>query len=127
MGRDVRHLNPVDIVIPLHSVVETMLPVHGHLRHPVLVPVQKSAITVHEFLHLRCGSIFNDCPEAVCHILCNRKFSCSGIGLGELDDVLHLGCPQKLMVDGDDVVLQVDVLDGESTEFGNSHSRVEKK
>ena len=30
------------------------------------------------------------------------------------------------MVDGDDVILQVNVLDGKSTEFGDSHSRVEK-
>lgn len=89
VGRDVRHLHSVDVVVPLHSVVETMLPVHSHLRHPVLVQIQKAAVTVHELLHLRCRSVLNDRPEAVCHIPCNRKFPCSGIGLGGLDDVLH--------------------------------------
>lgn len=89
MGRDVLHLHSADVVVPLHSVVETVLPVHGH-------------------------------------ILCDWEFPCSGVGLCGLDDILHLGCPQKLMVDGDDVVLQVNVLDGKSIKFRNLHSRMEQ-
>lgn len=27
MGRDVRHLNPVDVVVSLHSMIESVLPV----------------------------------------------------------------------------------------------------
>lgn len=44
MGWDVRHLNLVNFIVPLHRMVESMLPVHCHLRHTILIQVQESAV-----------------------------------------------------------------------------------
>ena len=46
MGRDVRHLHPVDIVVPLNHVVESVFPMHGHQRVAVLIHKKESAVPV---------------------------------------------------------------------------------
>lgn len=42
------------------------------------------------------------------------------------NDQPHVGCPLQLVVDIDDPVFQVNILEGQSAEFGNTHSRVEQ-
>ena len=46
MGRDVRHLHPVDIVVPLDHMVETVFPVHRHQRVAVLIHKKESAVSI---------------------------------------------------------------------------------
>ena len=46
MRRDVRHLHPVDIVVPLDHMVETVFPVHRHQRVAVLIHKKESAVSI---------------------------------------------------------------------------------
>lgn len=45
MMSDVRHLNPEDIVIPFHRMLETILPVHCFLRHTILISELKAKVS----------------------------------------------------------------------------------
>lgn len=53
MGRDVRHLHPVDVIVPLDHMVEAVFPMHRHFRVAVLVREKESGIAVHHPLALR--------------------------------------------------------------------------
>ena len=91
VGRDVGHLLPVDIVVPLYRMVEAVLPVHCYLRHSVLVEEQKSGVTADHLLYRRVFSVLNDSLKAVGYILGDGQFSRSGVRFGGLNDILHFG------------------------------------
>ena len=101
MGCDVRHLHPVDIIVPLDHVVETVFPMHGYFRVAILVCEQESRIAIHHPLAFRFFPVLNDCPEALCHILRHGQFPCSGIRFGRFNDQSHVGSPLQLVVDID--------------------------
>ncbi|MBP5169356.1 MAG: hypothetical protein ILP14_09180 [Oscillospiraceae bacterium] len=45
MGRDIRHLLPENLVVPVHHVIEPVFPMHGHQRHPVIIQEKESTVT----------------------------------------------------------------------------------
>lgn len=61
MRCNVWHLHPVDIIVSAYHVVESVLPVHCHKWHSIIIVKQKSTISIYSFLHFRCISILNDC------------------------------------------------------------------
>ena len=99
MRRDIWQLHPVDVIVSADHMIETMLPVHCHKWHSIIIVKQESTISIYGFLHFRCISILNDCLKHLCHILCNRQYSCSGICLCGFYDVSHIRCSLQLMVD----------------------------
>ena len=101
MRRDVGHLHPVDIIVPAYHMIESMLPVHGHKRHAILIIEEESAITIDELFLSRWFPVLNDCAEHVCHILRYRNLSGSGIGLRGFNDVAHVCRSLQLMVNID--------------------------
>jgi len=62
MGRDVRHLHPVDIVVPLDHMVETVFPVHRHQRVAVLIREKEVAVPVNHLF-----KSFMGCPLIICY------------------------------------------------------------
>ena len=52
MGRDVRHLHPVDIVVPLDHVVEAVFPMHRYQRVAVLIHQKETAVPVDHLFNL---------------------------------------------------------------------------
>ena len=70
MGRDVLHLFPEDLVVPFHHVIEPMLPMHRHQRHPVIVHEKESAVTVHHLFDLRSIPFCKDRPKTIADIIC---------------------------------------------------------
>ncbi len=50
MGRNIRHLLPEDLVVPVHHMVESMFPVHGNQRHTILVHKQESAVSIYSMM-----------------------------------------------------------------------------
>ena len=44
MGRDVRHLFPENLVIPLYHMIEPVLPMHGYQRHSLFVQEKESTV-----------------------------------------------------------------------------------
>ena len=109
MRSDVRHLHPVNIIVPLDHVVETVFPMHGYFRVAVLVCEQESRIAVHHPLAFRFFPVLNDCPEALRHVLRHGQLPCPRIRFGGFDDQPHIGSPLELVVDVDDLILQVDI------------------
>ena len=91
MGRDVWHLHPVDIVVPLDHVVEAVFPMHGYFWVAVLVREKESSITVHHSLVLRFFPVLDDRPEALRHVLRHGQLPCPRIRLGGFDDQPHIG------------------------------------
>ena len=65
VGRDVGHLHPVDIVVPLDHVVEAVFPMHRHFRVAVLIREKESGISFHHPLVLRFFPVLDDRPETV--------------------------------------------------------------
>ena len=92
MRRDVRHLHPVDIVVPADHMIESMLPMHCHQRHIIFIVEKESAIAINYLFNLGRYSVLNNCLKHLCHILSDGKFPCSGIGLCGFNDIPHIRC-----------------------------------
>ena len=99
MGRDVRHLHPVDIVVPLDHVVEAVFPMHRYQRVAVLIREKESAVPVDHLFKPRRLPVLNDRPEALRHVLRHGQLPCPRIRLGGFDDQPHIGSPLELVVD----------------------------
>lgn len=97
MRRNVWQLHPVDVIVSADHMIETMLPVHCHKWHSIIIVKQESAISIYGFLHFRCISALDDCLKHLYHILCNRQYSCSGIRLCSFYDVSHIQCSLQLV------------------------------
>lgn len=104
MGRDVQHLHPVDIVVPLDHMVEAVFPMHSHFRIAILIHEKESGIAFHHPLVLRFFPVLDDRPEALRHVLRHGQLPCPRICLGGFDDQPHIGSPLELVVDVDDLV-----------------------
>ncbi len=50
MRGDIRHLNPVNIVVSFYHVVKPMLPMHRHQGKPLFIRKQKSCVSIHHSL-----------------------------------------------------------------------------
>lgn len=48
--RDFRHLHFKDAVVPIHRMLEPVLPMKRHFQHPTLIPKKESDITIHHNL-----------------------------------------------------------------------------
>ena len=123
---DVRQLFPIDLVVAIHRMVESVLPVHRHFRHAILVQIQKPCVTANHLLYPRCFPVLQDRLKAAEYFLCHGELSCACICLGRLDHVLHFGGPLQLLVDVDDPLLHIEIVDGQSTELRDSHSCMEQ-
>ncbi len=126
VGRDVRHLHPVDIVVPLDHVVEAVFPMHGYQWVAVLIREKEPAVPVDHLFKPRRLPVLNNPAETLRHVLCHGQLPCPRVRLGGFNDQTHIGSPLELVVDVDDLVLQVDILKGQPAEFRNAHPRVEK-
>ena len=115
--RDIWHLHPVDIIVPSNHMIETMLPVHCHKWHSIIIVKQESAISIYGLLHFRCISVLNDRLKHLCHILCDWQYSCSSICLCGFYDVSHIRCSLQLVVNIHSSVLKINVLQRQSTKF----------
>lgn len=60
MWSDVRHLHPVDIIVPTYHVIESVLPVHCHQRHIIFIVEKESTISINHLLDFGWYSILND-------------------------------------------------------------------
>lgn len=75
MRRDIWQLHPVDVIVSADHMIETMLPVHCHKWHSIIIVKQESAISVYRFLHFWCIFVLDDCLKHLCHILCDWQYS----------------------------------------------------
>ena len=119
---DVRHLDPVDIIVALDHMVEPVLPVHGHFRQAVLVQKQKTAAPVDHALDPGGRPVLDDGAEALLDVGRHRELAGSGVGLGLLDHERHICTPLELVINIDQVVLKVDIVDCQPTELRNTHA-----
>ena len=92
MWRDILHLHPVDIIVSADHMIESVLPMHCHKWHSIIIIKQESAISVYGFLYFRCISVLNDCLKHLCHLLCDWQYSCSGISFCGFYDISHIRC-----------------------------------
>lgn len=126
MRRYIRHLNSENIVVPLDHVVEPMLPMHRHLWKSFFIQKQESGIAIHHFFKPWFFPVLHNRLETPEHILSHGQLPRSCIRLSRFNDQPHVGCPLQLVVDIDDPVFQVNILEGQPAEFGNTHSCVEQ-
>ena len=110
MRRDVWHLHPINVIVSANHMIESMLPVHRNKWHSIIIVKPESAISVYRFFNLRCISVLDDCLKHLCHILCNRQYSCSGICLCAFYDISHIRCSLQLVVDIHCHFLKINVL-----------------
>lgn len=82
MRRDIRHLHPVNIIVSANHMIESMLPMHCHKRHSLLIQKKEAAVSIYHFFYFRTWPILDDSPEHICHIICDWQLSCSCIRLG---------------------------------------------
>ena len=125
--RDIRYLNPIDIIVALHHVVETVLPVHGHQGHTSFVYEKKSAVSVyHSFRELRLAPVFQDPGKAIGYLISYRYPSHTGVRLRRFNVVAHIGVPLELVINIHRFTLKVDILHRKAAELRNSHAGMEK-
>ena len=74
---NIGHLHLVNFIVPMHHVLETVLPVHCNLWVIVTIQEQEPRVTFYHLLSFRLLPIFYDCPKAICDILRDWKFPCS--------------------------------------------------
>ena len=90
MRRDVRHLLPEDIVVPVHHMVEPVLPVHGHFWHSVIVQEKETTVTVDDLFNRWRFPRLQDPLEALANLVAHRQPPCTRIRLGFLNDIVHI-------------------------------------
>lgn len=105
-----RHLNFVDVVIPLNGMLEPVLPVQSYLRHSVLVSDKESGITFNDYLRQICRSVFHQGLEHLIHFLRHRQLAGTGTRLGGADVVFAGSESLHLMIDIDYSVFQIYIL-----------------
>ena len=123
---DVGHLNPVDIVVALDHMVETVLPVHRHFRQAVLVQKQKAAVPVDHALDPGGRPVLDDGAEALLDVGRHRELARSGVGLGLLNHERHIRAPLELVINIDQVMLKVDIADCQPAELRYAHAGMEQ-
>ena len=107
----------------MHHVIEAVLPVHCHLRHPIIIQEKESAVTVNDLLYLRCPSRLQDPPETLRYFIVHRQLSGARVRLGFLDHVLHVAGALELVIDVENLVLHIDVPHRQPAEFGDPDAR----
>ena len=117
MRRDIWHLHPVDVIVSADHMIKTVLPMHCNKWHSIIIVKQESTISIYGFLHFRCISILDDCLKHLCHILCNRQYSCSCIRFCGFYDISHIRCSLQLVVNIYSSVLKINVFQRQSTKF----------
>ena len=60
MRGDIRHLNPVNIVVSFYHMVKPMLPMHRHQRKPLFIRKQKSCVSLYHSLISWCFPVLDD-------------------------------------------------------------------
>lgn len=117
MRHNVRHLNPVNIVVQANHVVEPMLPVHCHQGIAVTIVEKKSRISIDYFLRLRWFPILNNGLERLYLILYNGNLLYSYIGLDGFNDVSQITSLLLLVIDIYDSILKANVLKCQTAKF----------
>ena len=99
VGRDVRHLHPVDIVVPLDHGVEAVFPMHRYQRVAVLIHKKETAVPVDHLFNLWRLPILDNPAETLRHVLRHGQLPCPRIRLGGFNHQPHIGSPLELVVD----------------------------
>ena len=114
---NVWHLHLVDVIVPADHVVESVLPVHCHKWHSIIIVKKESTVAINNFFHFRNIPVLDDCSKHLCHVLCNQHYPCSSICLCGFDNLQHIRCSLQLMVDIHCPFLKVNVFLCQPTEF----------
>ena len=126
VGNNIRHLHPVDIIVPFDHIVEAVFPMHRHFWVTALIRKKESSISLRHPLAFRFFPVLDDRSKALRHVLRHGQFPCSCIRFCGFDHPPYVRSPPKLVVDIDDLILQVDIPQRQSTEFRNTPPCVEK-
>lgn len=52
MRRDIGHLHPINIVVPLHHMIKPMFPVHCHQWQAFVIQKQEPGVSIHHLFYL---------------------------------------------------------------------------
>lgn len=63
--RNVWHLKAEDFIVAVNGVVKTVLPMHGHFRHPVFVSEEKARVSTHHLLRQIRWPVLKDAAEHI--------------------------------------------------------------
>ena len=89
MRRDVWHLHPIDIIVSPNHMIESVLPVHCHKWHSIVIVEKESTVAINGFFHFRSIPVFDDCSKHFCHIFCYRQHSCSCMSANMRGNIGH--------------------------------------
>ena len=90
MGRDLRQLHLIDLIVLLYDMLEILLPMERDHRHPVLIKEKESGMSSNDGLELRLSTRIKDLSEASLNLRRHRHHALSAFGLGVLDHLFHL-------------------------------------
>ena len=117
MRRDIWQLHPVDVIVSADHMIKAVLPMHCNKWHSIIIIKQESTVAINGFFHFGSIPVLNDCLKHLCHILCNRQYSCSCIRFCGFYDISHIRCSLQLMVDVHSSILKINVLQRQATKF----------
>ena len=121
-----RKLYSVDAVVLVADMLKVMFPVKADHRHIVFVQKQETGVSVDHRLFGRLFPIVHHSAETRHNLVAHRDEPLATLGLGILDDVLHIPGALQLMVYPDSLVLEIDVREGQSAELRHTKSGVEQ-
>lgn len=82
--------NPFPVWVCNNSYSEmTVLPVHCHKGHSIVIVKQESTVAINGFFHFRSIPVFDDCSKHFCHIFCYRQHSCSCMSANMRGNIGH--------------------------------------
>ena len=117
MRCDIWHLHSINVIVSADHMIKSVLPVHCHKGHSIVIVKQESTVAINGFFHFESISVLADCLKHLCHILCDWQYSCSGIRLCGFYDISHIRCSLQLVVNIYSSVLKINVLQRQATKF----------
>ncbi len=98
MGRDVRHLHPINLIVSLDCIVETVFPMHRHQQVAILIHKKESALPVNHLFNPWWIPVLNNASEIFCNIRRYRQFLSSRICLCGFNYQFYICSPLELKV-----------------------------
>ena len=124
--RDLGHGDAPALHVLLPDEAEDPGPLHARQRHTVPAHEEEAALPVDDRLHLEDRPVGDQPPEAGAHVVRHRDLPDAAGGLGCRNVVAGLPVPQELVIDGDFLLLQVNVGGRQAGELGDTQSGVEQ-
>ena len=126
MGRDLRKLLLIDVVVLRHRVLKILLPVQGDAEHLVLIEEQEAAYPVDHGFARRAQAVRENTLEARGDGVRHGDVTDTALCLRTLYVIAHIAGALELLVHPYAALFEVEIIHREAAELGNAEPGVQE-